>query len=94
MTLKGDFNKLDIIDDRTSRLWVYHVGETLDQPENKWLSHGIYSTHEKALRKCVKKNMFIHKTQIDFNEPMEQRTEFYEGEWAYYPLLEDKPNDI
>lgn len=67
---------------------VFIVGETLNAKQNKWIFQGIFSTEEKAVSQCVRNNFFIARVEIDFEENPNLLREF---EYAYYPLVQDKP---
>ena len=67
---------------------MYIVGE-IDENGVGWDFCGVFSTEDKALERCHNENIFISRVTLDRHEPMD-RVNF---EYAYYPLLEDKPNE-
>tara|TARA_R110000803_G_C11914311_1_gene313614 strand:+ start:727 stop:924 length:198 start_codon:yes stop_codon:yes gene_type:complete len=64
---------------------MYIVGELKGEG---WEFCGIFSTEEKALERCLIDDNFIARVELDKHEPIET----IPFEYAYYPLLEDKPN--
>ena len=62
----------------------------LNHETQSWIFQGVYSTEDKAIAKCVEDDFFIARIKVDYDEPREVKG----FEYAYYPRLEDKPNNI
>ena len=62
---------------------LYLVGEVLKNQVHSWAFQGIYSTIEKAEKKCLDENFFIAKVELVFDETREIR----EFDWSYYPQV-------
>jgi len=68
---------------------VWLVGQVQNFDTNAWHLGGIYTTKEKAIQNCLTENDFVALVKI--NEPATLETVYYDKAW--YPLLEEEPND-